>query len=356
MLKRPSTVTTQKADPRWDAVVQRDRAWDGRFFFAVKTTGIYCRPSCGARTPRVENVLFFDSTALAQEAGFRACKRCKPDQPLVDTTHAALVTRLCALLDRAEHNVTLQALARHAAMGPFHLQRVFKAATGLSPAQYQRARRAQRLRAQLTQGNTVTNAILDAGYGSNSRFYEHSDAILGMTPTRYRDGGKTLHIQHCVAPCSLGKVLVASTTQGVCAILLGDNEDALLEDLGRRFPKATRAAGDAALQATVAEVIAAVEKPVTGLGLPLDVQGTAFQQRVWDALRKIPVGTTVTYAQLAQALGAPRSTRAVASACAANNVAVVIPCHRVVRGDGGLAGYAWGVERKAALLAREKVR
>ena len=341
------------SDPRWAAVLARDPAADGRFFYSVRTTGVYCRPSCAARIPRPENVRFHLTAADAERAGFRPCRRCTPDQPALAEQHAALVAQLCRLMESAEEVPSLEQLARHAGLSPWHLHRIFKAVTGLTPRAYAAAHRADRVRAELEHGGTVTDAIYAAGYGSNGRFYETSNQVLGMTPARYRAGGADTEIRFAVGECSLSSILVAASDRGVCAILMGDDPDALARDLQDRFPRARLIGGDAAFEQMVATVVGFVESPKLGLDLPLDVRGTAFQQRVWQALREIPAGRTVSYSEIARRIGAPKSVRAVAGACAANTLAVAIPCHRVVRIDGGLSGYRWGVERKRALLERE---
>lgn len=341
------------SDPRWAAVVARDPKSDGGFFFSVKTTGVYCRPSCGARTARPENVVFHLTAADAEQAGFRPCKRCKPDQAPLAKQHAEKVAELCRLIENAAQVPGLESLAEHVGLSPYHLHRIFKAITGLTPKAYAASHRAGRLRAELARSNTVTDAIYDAGYSSSSRFYEKSNEVLGMTPTDYRSGGANTEIRFAIGECSLGSILVAAADRGVCAIFMGDDPDALARDLQDRFPRANLIGGDAAFEQIVAKVVGFVEAPRLGLDLPLDVRGTVFQQRVWQALRAIPAGATVSYSDLAQRIGSPKSVRAVAQACAANPLAVAIPCHRVVRQDGGLSGYRWGVERKRALLDRE---
>jgi AraC family transcriptional regulator of adaptative response/methylated-DNA-[protein]-cysteine methyltransferase len=340
-------------DPRWAAVLARDAAADGTFFFAVRTTGVYCRPSCGARTPRPENVEFHRSPEAAEQAGFRPCRRCRPDLPPLAERQAALVVNLCRLIDRAEAPPTLQQLASHAGLSPHHLHRLFKAQTGLTPKAYAAARRAERLRAGLAQGAAVTDAAYAAGYNASSRFYAQAGQILGMMPKRYRAGGRHTAIRFAIGQCSLGAILVAASERGLCAILLGDDPVALACDLEDRFPQATLLGGEAGFDAWVAQVVGLVEAPKVGLNLPLDIRGTAFQQRVWQALRDIPPGQTASYSEIAHRLGLPKAVRAVAGACAANALAVAIPCHRVVRTDGSLSGYRWGVERKRALLERE---
>jgi AraC family transcriptional regulator of adaptative response/methylated-DNA-[protein]-cysteine methyltransferase len=340
-------------DPRWAAVVARDHAADGAFFYSVRTTGVYCRPSCPARRARPENVSFHASREEAESAGFRPCKRCRPDGSSRTEACAAKITAACRFIEDAGTPPTLERLARDAGMSAFHFHRMFKRVTGVTPRQYAAARRAQRMRHELARGGSITEAILEAGYNSSGRFYEASNAVLGMTPRAYRAGGAGTAIRFAVGACSLGAILVASSDRGVCAVFLGDDPAELARQLQSRFPRARLIGGDRDFEQIVAKVVGLVEAPGVGVDLPLDVRGTAFQQRVWEALRAIPAGATASYAEIAQRIGAPKSVRAVARACAANAVAVAIPCHRVVRADGGLAGYRWGVERKRALLARE---
>ena len=342
-------------DPRWAAVAARDPAADGRFVYSVRTTGVYCRPSCAARPARPENVDFHATPAEAERAGFRPCMRCQPDQPARAERQAVQVADLCRFIESAEQAPTLDDLAERAGLSPSHVQRLFKAVTGLTPKAYAAAHRAHRVRESLGRSESVTRAIYDAGYNSNGRFYEDADRTLGMTPTAWRAGGADTEIRFAIGACALGAILVAQSARGVCAIALGDDPDALARDLQDRFPKARLIGGDPAFEALVARVVGFVEAPALGLDLPLDVQGTAFQQRVWQALRAIPSGTTASYTDIAARIGAPQAVRAVAQACASNAIAVAIPCHRVVRQDGALAGYRWGVERKRALLEREAV-
>jgi AraC family transcriptional regulator, regulatory protein of adaptative response / methylated-DNA-[protein]-cysteine methyltransferase len=351
--KRTALAAATLADPRWAALQARDAGADGSFFYSVRTTGVYCRPSCGARSARPENVAFHDSAAAAERAGFRPCKRCRPNQPSLPEQHAAMVTEACRLIENAEIPPTLEQLATPAGLSPFHFHRVFKAVTGLTPKQYATAHRASRVRSELDRGGSVTEAIFDAGYNASSRFYEASNRLLGMTPSSYRAGGVDHDIRFAIGECSLGAILVARSERGICAILFGDDPDALARDLQDRFPRANLIGGDHAFEQMVATVVGFVEAPAIGLDLPLDVRGTAFQQRVWQALQDIPAGVTASYSEIARRIGSPNAVRAVAGACAANMLAVAIPCHRVVRHDGGLSGYRWGVERKRALLARE---
>jgi AraC family transcriptional regulator, regulatory protein of adaptative response / methylated-DNA-[protein]-cysteine methyltransferase len=321
----------------------------------VTTTGVYCRPSCAARLAKPENVRFHLTRAEAEQAGFRPCKRCKPDQPSPAKQHAAKVAEACRLIEAADEVPNLDQLARSAGLSPYHFHRVFKTVTGVTPKAYATAHRAKRVRAELTRSNTVTEAIYDAGFNSNGRFYATSGKVLGMTPTDYRAGGTNTEIHFAIGECSLGSILVAKSGKGICAILLDDDPDALVRDLQDRFPRATLIGGDAAFEDVVAKVVGFVEAPQLGLDLPLDVRGTAFQQRVWQALQDIPVGRTASYTDIAERIGSPRAVRAVARACASNSLAVAIPCHRVVKTDGALSGYRWGVERKRALLDREAV-
>ncbi len=340
-------------DPRWASVVARDTRANGSFFYSVNTTGVYCRPSCAARLANPKNVRFHLSTVDAEAAGFRACKRCKPDEPPLEQQRADLVATACRVIESAETAPFLADLAAGSGLSPHHFHRVFKAVTGLTPRQYAAAQRTRRVREGLIETERVTDAIYDAGFGSGSRFYEKADAMLGMTPTRYRDGGVDSVIRFAVGESSLGPILVAASDKGVCAILMGDDPDALVRDLQDRFPKATLVGADGDFEGTVAKVVGLVESPRLGLDLPLDIRGTVFQQRVWRALTELPAGSTVSYADVARTIGAPKSARAVAQACGANALAVAIPCHRVVRNDGALSGYRWGVERKRVLLNRE---
>ncbi|MCW3480314.1 bifunctional DNA-binding transcriptional regulator/O6-methylguanine-DNA methyltransferase Ada [Neisseriaceae bacterium JH1-16] len=341
------------SDPRWAAIVTRDAAADGSFYYSVQTTGVYCRPSCGARRARPENVRFYTSCADAERAGFRPCKRCRPDQPTLAEQHAARVTEACRIIEAAETPPSLAELAERVGISPYHFHRVFKQITGLTPKAYAAAHRERRVRDELGRRDTVTEAVFGAGYNANSRFYEQADAVLGMTPRAYRSGGANTAIRFAIGQCSLGAILVAQSERGVCAILLGDDPELLIRDLQDRFPRAELLGGDTDFEQLVAQVVGFVEAPALGLALPLDVRGTAFQQRVWQALREIPAGETASYTDIAQRIGSPRAVRAVAQACAANALAVAIPCHRVVRTDGALSGYRWGVERKRALLDRE---
>jgi len=349
---KPKTSFSKEAE-RWAAVTRRDRAADGHFFYSVDTTGVYCRPSCAARRPKRENVRFHDSCAAAERAGFRPCKRCRPNTPIADNPQRQAIAKACRLIEASETMPDLDALAKAAGMSRFHFHRVFKAATGVTPRAYAAARRAERLRDVLPRSATVTEAIYDSGFNSSGRFYAASASVLGMKPREFQTGGAGAAIRFAVGACSLGAILVAATEKGVCAIFLGDDPAALLRELQDRFPKAELIGGDSDFERLVAKVVAFVEMPALGLDLPLDVRGTAFQQRVWEMLRKIPAGNTASYTEIARRIGQPNAVRAVAHACATNSIAVAIPCHRVVRNDGALAGYRWGIERKRELLARE---
>jgi AraC family transcriptional regulator, regulatory protein of adaptative response / methylated-DNA-[protein]-cysteine methyltransferase len=342
-----------EGDPRWASVLARSAEADGTFFYSVRTTGVYCRPSCPARLARPENVRFHQTHEDAERAGFRPCKRCKPDQPSIAAHHAGMVTEACRLIEGAQRTPSLEELAAHVGMSPFHFHRVFKAVMGLTPREYAAAQRGERMRQELGRSGSVTAAIYESGYNSNRQFYGEARQVLGMTPTIFRTGGADADIRFAVGECSLGSILVAQSEIGVCAILLGDDPDALARELQDRFPRATLVGADPEFEELVSKVVGFVEAPGLGLDLPLDVRGTAFQRRVWQALQEIPAGATVSYTEIARRIGAPKSVRAVAQACGANALAVAIPCHRVVRNDGGLSGYRWGVERKRTLLQRE---
>jgi AraC family transcriptional regulator of adaptative response/methylated-DNA-[protein]-cysteine methyltransferase len=348
-----SSLPSSIDDVRWAAVQARDVAADNDFVYAVKTTGVYCRPSSSSRLPKRENVEFFDSAQAAEKAGYRPSRRLGADRTSAASLRAALVAETCRLIDAADEHPSLETIAEKAGMSAFHFHRVFKAETGLTPKAYASASRARKLRKELTASSTITDAIYGAGFNSNSRFYEASAHMLGMRASDFRDGGLNTEIRFAVGQCSLGAILVAQSSRGICAILIGDDPDLLVRDLQDQFRKARLIGCDAQFEQLVAQVVGFIEAPALGLNLPLDVQGTAFQERVWQALRDIPVGTTVSYAEIAQRIGSPKAMRAVAQACGANHIAVAIPCHRVVRRDGDLSGYRWGVERKRELLRRE---
>ncbi|PVZ59212.1 bifunctional DNA-binding transcriptional regulator/O6-methylguanine-DNA methyltransferase Ada [Pseudomonas sp. B1(2018)] len=348
-----STKILTENDPRWAAVVARDPKADGQFVYAVKTTGIYCNPSSLARLPKPQNVEFFDSAEQARAAGYRPSKRAAKDQSELAAQHAATVAAACRQIESAETLPTLGELAEVSGLSSFHFHRVFKAVTGLTPKGYADAHRSRKVRERLADGGSVTDALYDAGFNSNSRFYEAADQLLGMKPGDYRAAGQNNDIRFAVGQCSLGAILVAQSERGVCAILLGDDPHQLVCDLQDKFRRANLIGADQAFEALIAKVVGFIEAPAIGLDLPLDVRGTAFQERVWQALREIPVGSTASYADVALRIGSPKAVRAVAQACGANNLAVAIPCHRVVRSDGNLSGYRWGVERKRQLLERE---
>ena len=348
-----ATTATEK-DPRWASIMNRDAAADGKFVYAVRTTGVYCRPSCPSRPAKPKNVSFYATCADAEAAGYRACQRCAPNGQSLAEANAAVVAAACRLIEEAEELPTLDELAVSVGMSPYHFHRQFKAITGLTPKAYGAAHRAKKVRAELADKETsVTSAIYGAGFNSNSRFYETSDEVLGMTPTAFKQGGRNAEIRFAVGQCSLGAILVARSEKGICAITLHDDPEELVRELQDRFPNANLIGGDREFEQLVAQVVGFVEAPRIGLNLPLDVRGTAFQQRVWQALREIPAGETVSYAEIARRIGEPKAVRAVAQACGANNIAVAIPCHRVVKKDSALSGYRWGVARKRALIEKE---
>lgn len=341
----------------WEAVQTRDSKADGRFVYAVRSTGIYCRPTCPSRRPSPHRVSFFPRALDAEAEGFRACKRCLPDQ---DSPNAGLVRRVCSYIqERPEQSgsaPTLSELGRAIGTSPSHLQRVFKQVTGVTPRQYASAWRLDRFKAMIKDGQDISSALYEAGFGSPSRLYETSAEHLGMTPGIYRKGGVGMNIYHTVVECPMGRLLVAATDQGICTVKLGDSDPALEEDLLAEFPSANHQEDGGHLAIWAAEIMSYLDGEKTGLDLPLDIQATAFQQQVWQMLRTIPYGETRTYHQVAQALGKDGSSRAVGTACGANPVALVIPCHRVLRKDGGLGGYRWGLERKKSLLDMEQAK
>ncbi|AQS87837.1 O6-methylguanine-DNA methyltransferase [Neoasaia chiangmaiensis NBRC 101099] len=356
MTSAPTAATrplaTVEQDPRWARIVARDRNADGQFWYSVLTTGVYCRPSCPSRRCNPANVTLHATLAEARATGCRPCRRCHPDEVAAHPVHPAIATA-CRLIETAEETPTLDEIATAVGLSAYHFHRLFKAATGITPKAYADAHRADRLRRDIGKSRTVTDAIQAAGYGSSNRFYDDATNPLGMTPSRYRAGGIRENLRVATGASALGTVLVATSDKGIAAILIGDDADALRRDLRNRFPKAQLIDGDADHARRIATVIAFVEAPQIGLDLPLDIRGTAFQQCVWQALRAIPPGSTANYTAIAQRIGAPRAVRAVAGACAANPLAVAVPCHRVIRTDGALSGYAWGTERKRSLLDRE---
>lgn len=340
-------------DQRWQAVMRKDANADGRFFFAVRTTGIYCRPSCPSRRARRQNVEFYGTASQAAAAGYRPCKRCTPERDSLAERNAQAVAKACRLIEDAEELPDLATLANAAGMSRFHFHRLFKSVTGVTPKTYAQGHRAERLRDSLACAGSVTGAIYDAGFNSNGAFYAKSKKLLGMRPANFRRGGAGEDIRFAVGECSLGAILVAASATGVCAILLGDDPDVLVRDLQDRFPNATLAGADRRFEDWVAKAVGLIESPKQGLDLPIDLRGTAFQKRVWHALSQIPPGSTTSYGEIAKRVGAPSAVRAVARACAANPLAVAIPCHRVVRRDGATSGYRWGAQRKRELLERE---
>jgi AraC family transcriptional regulator, regulatory protein of adaptative response / methylated-DNA-[protein]-cysteine methyltransferase len=350
---RVSPTPSVTDDPRWARIVSRDKTADGLLWYSVSTTGVYCRPSCPSRAANPKNVALHDTLQSARATGFRPCKRCNPEGLSLEHENAALVVKACRIIEESEEEPSLEELAEAVGRSASYFHRVFKAATGLTPKGYAAAARVKKVREGLESGNSVTETIYDAGFNSSGRFYEKSTEMLGMTPTNYRSGGANEEIKFAVGQTSLGAILVASSRKGVASILLGDDPDKLVRKLQDRFPKARLIGADRAYASLIARVVGFVENPHIGLDLPLDVRGTAFQRRVWQALQEVPVGKRVSYAEIARRIGSPNAVRAVAGACAANNLAVAIPCHRVVRNDGALSGYAWGVERKRALLDRE---
>ncbi len=356
MKAKTRTPSPIQNDPRWARVKARDKSADGVFWYSVLTTGVYCRPSCPSRTALPGNVRFFERLADARAAGFRPCKRCNPEGASLDAENAALIAKACGIIESHTGTPSLDELAAAVELSPGYFHRLFKSITGVTPKEYASAHRSARVRCKLATAGSITEAIYDAGFNSNGRFYEKSAGILGMTPSQFRRGAPDEEIHFAVGQCSLGAILVATSKVGVVSILLGDDPDTLVRTLQDRFPRAGLIGADAAYERLVAKVVGLVEFPAVSVDLPLDVRGTAFQLRVWQTLRAIPAGTTLTYAEIARRIGLPKAVRAVAGACAANNIAVAIPCHRVIRNDGGLSGYRWGVERKRTLLDRETVR
>jgi len=345
-----------KEDRRWNAVTARDRAYDGQFVFGVSSTGIYCRPSCPARRPRRENVKFFLLPEQAERAGYRACLRCKPKSASVHPQSDA-VKQICRYIEQhLDEPITLDRLGKEFKQSPFHLQRRFKAALGITPREYADSCRLRLLKRNLQAGNNVTRAMYDAGYGSSSRLYERTASQLGMTPDKYRRGAIAAAIRYTCADSPLGRMLIAATERGVCAIQFAGSDGELLEGLKREFPFAVRKPNDSGLKSWVSALLRQMRGREADASLPLDIRATAFQRRVWTHLQSIPFGATQSYGQVAKAIGQPRAMRAVARACATNPVAVAIPCHRVVRGDGSMGGYRWGMERKKALLEMERGR
>lgn len=335
---------------RWQAVLDRDSAADGAFYYAVRSTGIYCRPTCSSRRPKRDKVIFFHSIELAEQAGFRSCRRCRPDEV---SAQQHIIARVQHLLEMTEPTPSLAQLGEAVGISPFHLQRVFKRATGLSPKQYANAQRTQRLKTGLRQGRSVTESMYDAGYGSSRALYDAVQEQLGMKPSAYKKGGQGERIVYAIADSPIGRMLIGATEKGICALYLGE-DDMLVQELHAEFPRATLVQDSSAVVPYFRAVLDHLSGRRIDLDLPLDVQATAFQQRVWAALRKIPYGQTRSYREVAEMIGEPNAVRAVARACALNPVSVIVPCHRVVGADGKLKGYRWGIERKQVLLEQEQ--
>jgi len=339
---------------RWLAVRQRDPDADGQFVYSVATTGVYCRPTCPSRLALRENIAFHETCAEAERAGFRPCRRCRPSGASQRQRHAEAAARACRIIETSDSLPALDALAEAVGLSRHHFHRIFKNVVGVTPRQYAAAHRTGRVRSELRARPSITDAIYSAGFNSSSRFYERSADTLGMTPGEYRSGGKGVPIRYAIAACPLGLVLVAGTARGVCSVCFGNGRTTLERQLRQDFPEASIEKADRAFDAWVGEIVGHLKHPAGRLDLPLDIRGTAFQQRVWQALREIPAGRTASYAEVAARIGQPSAVRAVGRACATNPVAVIVPCHRVVRTNGELSGYRWGVERKRQLLKRER--
>lgn len=355
VMKEQITLLPDEQEAKWNAVLARDARCDGQFVFAVSSTRIYCRPSCPSRRPRRENVSFFQLPEAAERAGFRPCLRCHPRETQAYDTHVAMTQRVCQLIrDNQGEPMTLARLSEQLGVSSFHLQRTFKSIMGISPSQFAEECRINRFRKSVRNGGAITQAIYDAGYGSSSRLYEGAASQLGMTPATYGKGGRGAVINYAIVECHLGQLLVAATTKGVCSVKLGDTKEQLVTDLTNEFPAAEIRFDEKPLGSWVRTVVDYLSHKTPHIDLPLDIQATAFQRQVWEQLRAIPYGETHSYAQVAKALGQDKAVRAVARACATNPVALVIPCHRVIREDSSLGGYRWGLERKKQLLKEEK--
>jgi AraC family transcriptional regulator of adaptative response/methylated-DNA-[protein]-cysteine methyltransferase len=342
-------------DVYWRATLARDPAADRMFVYAVRSTGIYCRPSCASRKPGRNKVLFFRAPEAAERAGFRPCRRCRPREAAQADPRLDVVRQACHYLDEhRDDRLSLADLGRRVGASPHRLLRTFKQIVGITPREYAEARRLDRLKGRLREGDSVTRALYDAGYGSSSRLYERAQDRLGMTPGIYRRGGQGMRIEYAIADCALGRLLVAATDRGVCAVYFGDGDRALEAALSREYPSAEIRRGENGAARWIGAILRHLEGKQPHLDLPTDVKATAFQQRVWQQLRAIPYGETRTYREIAEHIGAPRAARAVGRACATNPVSVVVPCHRAVREDGGLGGYRWGINRKERLLAHER--
>ena len=346
---------TNKLEGFWQAVLERDRRFDGQFVFAVSTTGVYCRPSCPARRPRRENVSYFALPEAAEQSGFRACKRCRPHLSPASDPQISLVRRACRLIEHElDESIDLETLGRHLGLSSFHLQRTFKSIMGVTPRDYAEACRTTRFKTAVRDGKSVTAAMYDAGYGSSSRLYERANSELGMTPATYRRAGADTVIEYATTRSPLGYLLVAATKKGLCSVTLGDNVAQLEANLRNEYAAAEIRQNNPALEAVIDQIVAHLKGKQPHLSLPLDIRATAFQRQVWQALQQIPYGSTLSYGEVAAAIGRPTAVRAVARACATNPVALVIPCHRVIREDKSLGGYRWGMERKKSLLKAEK--
>jgi AraC family transcriptional regulator, regulatory protein of adaptative response / methylated-DNA-[protein]-cysteine methyltransferase len=351
---RPALNRYDTNDQRWLAVQQRNPNADGHFVYSVATTGVYCRPTCPARLALRENIAFHNTCADAEQAGFRPCKRCQPTGPSLDKRHAEAAAKACRLIETADSLPSLDELANNVGLSRYHFHRIFKKIVGVTPRQYFASHRTSRVRSELRAQSSVTQAIYGAGYNSSSRFYERSAETLGMTPGEYQNGGDGTIIRYAFAACPLGLALIAGTARGICSISFGNDRAALEADLRKSFPKASFEKADRSFDAWVKTIVDHIKTPASRIDLPLDIRGTAFQQRVWQALREIPVGQTTSYSELAARIGQPSAVRAVARACATNNIAAIIPCHRVIGTNGSLTGYRWGIERKRQLLKQEQ--
>jgi AraC family transcriptional regulator, regulatory protein of adaptative response / methylated-DNA-[protein]-cysteine methyltransferase len=357
MLHREMTSASEEQDKFWQAVMDRDSQFDGQFVFAVSSTGIYCRPSCPARRPRRDRVSFFALPEAASQAGFRACKRCHPQQASLIDPQVEMVQRVCRFIEtNPDETMNLETLGDHVGLSSFHLQRTFKNIMGVTPREYAEAIRTNRFKSGVRSGESVTNAMYEAGYGSSSRLYERANSELGMTPATYSRGGKEVVIDYATTKSPLGYLLVAATSKGVCAVRLGDTLTALEADLRKEYPSAQIRRNEGPLDGALKQIVAHLEGKQPHLSLPVDVRATAFQRQVWQALQEIPYGETRSYGEVAKAIGQPKAVRAVARACATNPIALVIPCHRVIREDKSLGGYRWGIERKKKLLENERRR
>jgi len=354
VLNEQMTMLPDSRDEFWTAVLSKDRSFDGQFVFAVSSTHIYCRPSCPSRRPKRENVSFFALPAAAENAGFRACRRCHPGDVQTKDPQIEMVQRVCRLIENSEGQpVTLDSLSEQVGVSSFHLQRTFKRIMGMSPSDYAETRRVNKFKQGVQAGEKITNAIYDAGFGSSSRLYELASSQLGMTPATYGKGGRGAVIRYAIADSSLGRLLVASTDKGVCSVRLGDSDDALTTELKLEFSAAEILLDESRLRPALTAVLDHLNDRTPRIDLPLDIRATAFQRQVWEQLQKIPAGETYSYSQVAKGIGQEKAVRAVARACATNPVALVIPCHRVIREDRSLGGYRWGLDRKKKLLERE---